>query len=169
MFLKNKELADKNEVITLQTYSLEGENLAKQNALVSLGKAKDSIKTVSDSATNLKNLALAIRHSEKSLAIPVNDSNRQDIKAHLALFAYQLYLNSGQQDDKKLQARVYSALYYALSKKPSNNDVWQVTSYKNESDHLADAAIANLQNKGSMIYLTAEDKSLYSFNLETKK
>lgn len=132
--------------------------------------AKDSIQKISDSATTLKNFALAIKHAEKSIAIPAYDSRRKKLKAHLALIAYQLFLRSGN-ESKKLQTQIYFSLYDAiksnLASSSKDNFFWNVTSYQEGADHMAYAALARDEKKQSKIYVSAENSRLYSFDLET--
>ncbi|MEP7108619.1 MAG: hypothetical protein ABI760_11565 [Ferruginibacter sp.] len=184
---RERDLEEKNKTITSQAEKLTDENDQKNIALATLSKTRDllqennknlsetqdSLKKVYDSAASLRNLALAIKNSEKSLAIPTYDSQRENVKAYLALKAYLYYLQSGEEENKKFQPQVYSALYDALINKilrdTVNSDAWRVTSYKNGLDKLAYAVIASSQDMHSISYLTAEDKKFYSFDLANKK
>jgi len=166
---QKKILSDQKEILSDQKnrLSVKNEELEEKNSTISLqNKQKDSALYL---ITKLRNLALAIRHAEKSIAIPIKDSKRENIKAHLALVAYQLYLESDQEESKKILPQVYSALYFGLqniiNRDSSYKDTWQITPYQNTSDHLASGAIINNRT----IYLTAEDKTLYSFDLEKKE
>jgi len=161
-------LSKNNSELTRKIDELDKEQTRSATLNNSLQKVNKDLQTTSTQAQNLQNLALAVQHAEKSLSIPDYDQKRKDIKAQLALVSYKLLQASGRIEIQKLQPQIYTGLYNAIkgsSEGPAQ--VRTISKYAPGTDRQAFAGTAAGNNSAPLVYLTAEDKNLYSYNLQT--
>ncbi len=163
-------LRKKNIDLNDAVYTLQKNQAALNSAYDSLRESTKKLETTTQTAQSLQNLALAVKHAEKSLSIPDYDEDRRNIKTQLALVSYKLLQEAGDTELNKLQPQIYTGLYNAI-KGTSAAPVQQlrINADIQGSDRLLVANSTLGSNHSHVIYMTAEDRNLYSYNLSTNK
>lgn len=180
---KQKLLAQ-NERIARDSATLQRTNLVLQNTVDQLREGRAALNNANDSllastkkleattktAENLQNLAVAVKHAEKSLSIPEYDEARRDIKTQLALVSYKMLKESGDSELTKLQPQIYTGLYNAIKGTPAApQQQLQIKMDLPGADRLLFARAPAGSGHAHIIYLTADDRNLYSYNLSTNQ
>ena len=166
-----------NQSLILQTRKAEEANKiatqAKHETDSLYGRVISSYKALekaNQKSQELENLALAVKHAEKSLAIPIYDVQRRNIKQQLALLSYKFLLHSGVAEQSTLQPQIYLGLYNALWGTTAGHQLdLKATPYPFREDRVGFAVVTRQNEAQGKVFLSAEHNGLWSWDIQDNK